>query len=128
MPNFTLYSSGTYENPVTEIGRGRTIASFHIAQNSNHLTAAEMRRDVLTFLMSPTAVGYWLRKRWIEKCGKIGRTEILRLTADGIRMCRDSLSGNAAVNTSQQIVSNWILRMQQGDSVAHMAREFHSLD
>ena len=128
MPNFTLYSSGTYENPLTEIGRGRTIASFHIAQGSNHLTVAEMRRDVLTFLMSPTAVGYWLRKRWIEKCGKIGRTEILRLTADGIRVCRDSLSGRAAVNTSQPIVSNWILRMQQGDSIAHISREFPSLD
>lgn len=128
MPNFTLYSSGVYENPVTAVGRGRTIAAFHIAQDSNLLSVAEMRRDVLTFLTSPTAVKYWLSKRWLEKCGKIGRTEILRLTATGMGVCRDSLTGRSAINTSQPIVSNWILRMNRGDAIAHIAREFHSLD
>lgn len=48
---------GKYENPLTVSGRGRTIAAFYLAQGDvNRLTDGEMRRDVLSALMSPRAV------------------------------------------------------------------------
>ena len=55
----TFFAPGNYENPLTAGGRARTIAAFHLAQgNTDTLTNAEMRRDVLNALMSPRAVGY----------------------------------------------------------------------
>lgn len=129
MTIFTLYSSGSYENPLTEIGRGRTIAAFHVAQSSNELTDAETRRDILNFLMSPRAVGYWLNeKHWLEKGRKIGRVEILKLTPEGLRTCANSLNGGASVGTSRSIVDQWIRRMRNGDSISCIPKEFSSFE
>lgn len=56
-----FFIPGKYENPLTESGRGRTIAAFRLAQGDvTVLTNAEMRRDVLSGLLSPSAVSYWL--------------------------------------------------------------------
>jgi hypothetical protein len=67
----TFFKPGRYENPLTEYGRARTIAAFHLAQGDvDVLASGEMRRDVLTALMSPRAVGYWLNeKEWLTLAG-----------------------------------------------------------
>ncbi len=117
MAQVTLWSMKAYENPLTEIGRGRTIAAFLVAQGLAELsTTVEMRRDVLNFLMSPKAVGYWLNeKRWLRSSRKNGRIEYLLLALPGRSECRSSLNGSAAVRTSQVYVDDWIARMKSGE-------------
>lgn len=117
MANVTLWSMANYENPLTEIGRGRTIAAFHTAQNSDRLSVdSEMRRDILTFLMSSKAVGYWLNeKQWLRSVRKEGRTEFLVLTYSGRSECSASLEGSASVRTSQSYVNDWVIRMRSGE-------------
>jgi len=124
---FVLYSCGPYENPVGSVGRGRTIAAFRIAQNSSELTGSPMRRDVLRFLASPTAVNYWLKKLWLEKCGKYGRIELIQLTPSGLLTCAYALRGIAAVCTTEVIVENWERRMRMGDSLAHISNVFNAI-
>jgi hypothetical protein len=104
MGTFTLYGVGQYGSPFTSDDRDRTIAALYVALGSGQLGQGAMRRDVLRFLMSSSAVGHWLTKRWLEKCGKTGRVELLRLTAQGLNQC-GSLAG-PSVN-----VSNWMRRM-----------------
>jgi hypothetical protein len=60
---FTLYSAGNYDNPIGPQGRARTLAAFHIAQSAEVLDTSPMRRDVLVFLMSPSAVSYLLNQK-----------------------------------------------------------------
>jgi hypothetical protein len=56
-----FYLPGDYDSPLTATGRARTIAAFHLAQGDvDVLTNSDMRRDVLTALMSASAVTYWL--------------------------------------------------------------------
>lgn len=107
---------GPYENPLTASGRGRTIAAFHLAQgNIDTLGSAEMRRDALSSLMSPRAVGYWLNEKgWLEKTRKIGRVQLLRLTAEGLSTCHASVNGGSNVPTSHAIVSAWRRDMLYG--------------
>ncbi|MGQ0699325.1 MAG: hypothetical protein ACT4PZ_13900 [Panacagrimonas sp.] len=116
MEKITLWSMKTYENPLTEIGRGRTIAAFHVAQGSDELSLdIDMRRDVLTFLMSAKAVSYWLNeKKWLKLAREEGRLKFLTLTFEGRAECRASLRGAAAVRTTQPYVDDWKLRMRDG--------------
>lgn len=125
MAQITFWSMKAYENPLTEIGRGRTIAAFLVAQGRTALsTTAEMRRDVLNFLMSPKAVGYWLNeKRWLRSVRKDGRIEYLLLTFPGRSECRSSLNGSAAVRTSQAYVDDWVARMRSGERM-ECSKEF----
>lgn len=106
MPKF--FAPRQYENPLTEQGRARTIAAFHVAQgNVDTLTDAEMRRDLLNKLMSPRAVGYWLNdKEWLRSSRKVGRIELLCLTDDGLRTCANSVAGGSEVPTTSELVSN----------------------
>jgi hypothetical protein len=67
---FTLYAKKHYDMPFPgNVDRAMTIAALRVAQGrQENLTAQPIRRDVLTFLMSPRAVGYWLNERdWLEK-------------------------------------------------------------
>lgn len=111
-----LYCPGAYDNPLTPSGRGRTIASFLIAQgNVPSLTIAEMRRDILNYLMSPRAVGYWLSDQgWLEISRKVGRVQLLRLTEAGIVTCLNSLAGGGNVPTEPVIVQRWRESMLNG--------------
>lgn len=102
-----VFVPGTYENPLSETGRARSIAACLIAQgNVTALSGSEMRRDVLTALMSPRAVGYWLNdKGWLEKTRKVGSVQLVRLTDAGIRTCMNSLAGGSDVPTTQELVA-----------------------
>ena len=104
----TFFAPRQYENPLTEQGRARTIAAFYLAQgNPDHLTDAEMRRDILNKLMSPRAVGYWLNeKEWLRSIRKIGRVELLCLTDNGLQTCSSSVSRGSAVPTTPELVAN----------------------
>lgn len=112
----TFFVPGQYENPLTESGRGRTIAAFHLAQGDvDFITNVEMRRDVLSALMSPRAVSYWLNdKGWLERSRKVGRIELLRLTDDGLRTCANSLAGGSEVSTTLEIVASKRKQMLTG--------------
>lgn len=102
----TFFAPRQYENPLTEQGRARTIAAFHLAQgNVNQLTDSEMRRDVLNKLMSPSAVRYWLNdKEWLRSSRKVGRVELLCLTDSGLRTCANSVAGGSEVPTTLELV------------------------
>lgn len=114
----TFFAPGQYENPLTEQGRARTIAALHLAQGSvDSLTDAEMRRDILNKLMSPRAVGYWLRdKEWLCFSRKVGRVELLRLTDNGLRNCANSVAGGSDVPTTPELVANRRRIMLEGGS------------
>lgn len=111
-----FYLPGNYENPLTPSGRGRTIATFHLAQGDvDTLGQGEMRRDVLNSLMSTRAVGYWLNdKSWLEKTRKIGHVQLLRLTAEGLHTCSNSLAGGSHVPTTPELVAAWRRDMLNG--------------
>ena len=100
---------GNYESFLTASGRGRTIAAFHVAQgNGDKLSDGDMRRDVLTSLMSSSAVNYWLNEKgWLEKGRKVGRVQMLKLTSTGFATCAASVSGGSAVPTTRAIVDTW---------------------
>lgn len=112
----TFYAPNKYENPITEQGRARTIAAFHLAQgNVDTLTSAEMRRDILVKLMSPKAVSYWLNdKEWLSLSRKIGRIQLLRLTDAGLRTCSNSIAGGSEVPTTPELVAGRRQIMSQG--------------
>lgn len=124
----TFFAPGTYESPLTAGGRARTIAAFHLAQgNTDILTKAEMRRDVLNALMSPHAVSYWLNdKNWLELVRKIGRVQLVRLTNDGLRTCANSTAGGSDVPTTPELVQTHLIQMLQG-SHGHTAKTFAPL-
>lgn len=109
MKTLEYFLPGNYESFLTASGRGRTIAAFHVAQgNVDKLSDAEMRRDVLTSLMSPTAVNYWLNEKgWLEKGDKVGRVQMLKLTSTGLANCAASIRGGSAVPTTRAIVDTW---------------------
>jgi hypothetical protein len=124
----TFFSPGTYESPLTAGGRARTIAAFHLAQgNTDALTKAEMRRDVLNALMSPRAVGYWVNdKNWLEFVRKVGRVQLVRLTNEGLRTCANSIAGGSEVPTTPELVQTRHLQMLQG-SHGYTAKTFAPL-
>lgn len=101
-----FFIPGSYENPLSESGRGRTIAALRLAQGDvTDLTDAEMRRDVLSALMSPRAVSYWLNdKGWLAKSRKVGAVQLVRLTDAGLLTCANSLAGGSEVSTTVEIV------------------------
>ena len=102
-----FFIPGNYENPLSEVGRGRTIAALRLAQGDvTVLTNAEMRRDILSTLMSPRAVSYWLNdKGWLVKSRKIGSVQLVRLTDAGLLTCASSLAGGSEVSTTTEIVA-----------------------
>lgn len=104
-----FYIPGSYDSPLTASGRARTIAAFHLALGDvNTLNRGDMRRDVLTDLMSKSAVNYWLNTQgWLEKSRKIGNIQLLRLTELGLRTCASSLAGGSSVPTTQALVDSW---------------------
>lgn len=106
MNTITLFAVGQYGSPFSQDDRDRTVAALYVAQGAPSLGSDAMRRDVLNYLMSPSAVGYWLRQGWLEKSHKIGRLEYLRLTGKGASQC-GSLAG-PSVN-----VRKWMGRMTE---------------
>lgn len=112
-----FFIPGAYDNPLTPSGRGRTIASFHLAQgDADKLSKIEMRRDVLNKLMSTTAVSYWLTQGWLEKADKVGGVQLLRLTGQGLVTCANSINGGANVPTTTELVNRWREQMKNGSS------------
>ena len=115
MPRF--FAPTQYENPLTEQGRARTIAAFHIAQGDivSLSEMNEMRRDVLNKLMSPRAVGYWLNdKEWLRLGRKVGKIQMLHLTADGLRTCINSAAGGSEVPTTPELIRSRTQAMLHG--------------
>lgn len=113
-----FFAPRQYEKRLTEHGRARTITAFHVAQgNADQLTDAELRRDVLNKLMSPTVVRYWLKDRgWLRLSRKIGRIELLCLTDDGLRTCTDSVARGSEVATTPELVAHSRRMMIEGGS------------
>jgi hypothetical protein len=110
-----FFAPGEYEVPLTASGRARTIAAFHVAEgDKQRLSQTEMRRDVLTILMSPSAVQYWLSRGWLEKTRKLGRIQLLRLTDKGAITCTNGLNGGGDYPTTPELVSLWRSRMKFG--------------
>jgi len=106
-----------YDNPLTESGRGRTIAAFRLAQGDVETltTLAEMRRDVLTALTSTSAINHWLNSQgWLERSRKAGKVQLLRLTDAGFKICAGSLARGGTVPTTPELVSMWTNRMKNG--------------
>lgn len=122
----TLYAKPNYENPIGADGSGMTIAAFHVAQNTDTLTSAPMRRDVLTHLMSSSAVNYWKNtKHWLEECGKHPNGKnLVRLTPSGLATCQARVRGHAATPTTPAIVRRWVNDMRTGQGAATLAKEF----
>lgn len=121
MSEATFYSVGQYNTPFTQHDRDRTVAAIYLAQGASKLGYGPMRRDVLTFLMSPTAVGYWLNtKGWFEKCGSVGKVQLLRLTPAGISQC-GSISGPSAN------VRAWMQRMLHPANRSATVKSFEPL-
>ncbi len=103
-------------NPLTPEGRARTIAAFYLAQGDpSTLSDAEMRRDVLTALMSKRAVDYWLnQQQWLELVRMVGRVQILRLTDEGLRTCSSSAAGGSATPTTPELIEAKRRGMREG--------------
>ncbi|MBD9415227.1 hypothetical protein IB234_11745 [Pseudomonas sp. PDM16] len=116
MSPIEFYLPGTYENPLTPSGRGRTIAAFYLAQgDADTLSKGEMRRDILNKLMSPSAVSYWLNSQgWLEKTRKVGKVQLVRLTSKGIVTCKNSVNGGADVSTTEELVTQWRSKLKNG--------------
>lgn len=112
----TFFAPSAYVNPLTPEGRARTIAAFYQAQgNPSTLSDAEMRRDVLTALMSKRAVDYWLnQQQWLELVRKVGRVQILRLTDEGLRTCSSSAAGGSATPTTPELIEANRRGMREG--------------
>ena len=128
MTSVTLFQPGNYESPLTAEGRARTIAAFEICIGGHGLAKdVPMRRDMLRTLMSPSAVSYWLEQDWLAKRGKVGKVELLALTAKGLRNCRNSLAGGSHVPTRREFVDRCIDEMRTG-TVGFKAVTFASLD
>jgi hypothetical protein len=121
----TFFAPEAYENPLTPAGHARTIAAFYLAQGEpTELSDAEMRRDVLTALMSPSAIGYWLNQRhWLERVRTVGRVQILTLTDDGLRTCANSAAGGSDTPTSRELVAEKRRLMREGGR-GHTERVF----
>ena len=113
-----FFLPGDYDSPLTSSGSARTIAAVHLAQgNVDVLTSADMRRDVLSALMSASAVGYWLSPQgWLEKSSKVGAVQLLRLTDKGLNTCTNSVQGGSNVPTTRELVSAWRRRMLVGEA------------
>ncbi|WP_200177057.1 hypothetical protein [Ectothiorhodospira shaposhnikovii] len=122
----TLYAKPNYDSPIGADGSGMTIAALHVAQDSETLSSAPMRRDVLTHLMSNSAVNYWKNtKHWLESCGKHSNGKnLLRLTSTGLSTCRARVSGGADTPTRPEIVRKWINDMRTGQGAATEPKEF----
>lgn len=126
MPTFFVPSA--YESPLTPEGRARTIAAFYLAQGDPLvLSGAAMRRDVLTALMSKSAIGYWLnQKEWLERIHKVGGVQLLRLTDDGLRTCANSAAGGSDTPTTPELIAAKRRAMREGGG-GHVERLFPSL-
>lgn len=124
----TFFVPGAYEQRLTPEGRARTIAAFYLAQGDPLvLSRAEMRRDVLTALMSKSAVNYWLNKKeWLEIARKVGRVQLLRLTDDGMRICANSAAGGSDTPTTPELIYAKRRVMQEGGS-GHVEKLFPTL-
>lgn len=116
MSSIEFYVPGDYDSPLTASGRGRTIAAFHLAQGDVELLTkvTEMRRDVLNRLMSPSAVSYWIAQKWLEKARDVGKIQLLRLTAKGLVICKNSVNGGGNVPTTAALVGRWRANMKRG--------------
>ncbi len=55
--HITFHAKEKYDQPFGPQGRAMTIAGFCVAQNSDRISVALMRRDIVTFLLSGSAVG-----------------------------------------------------------------------
>lgn len=118
----TLYATDGYNAPGVHM-RPMTIAAFHVAQESDKLSDKPMRKDVLMYLTSRTAVRYWSSpgQGWLEKCGKHSSgAELLRLTSRGLAVCSRDASRSAA----QDIINQWRGRMLEQDSITTESKTF----
>lgn len=121
MKEMTVYSVGQYGHPFTQTDRNRTIAALYVTQGAATLGYVPMRRDMLTYLMSPSAVNYWLNtKGWFEHCGNAGKVQLLRLTPAGMSKC-GTLSGPSVG------VRGWMKVMLDGSGAGSSAKTFAPL-
>ncbi len=114
---FTLYAKKNYDMPTPgQVDRSMTIAALRVAQGcQQNLTAQPMRRDVLTFLMSKSAVNYWLNGRhWLEK--NPNNPKWLQLTTAGLAQVINNLGGGGTLPAGESSVQDWMAQMESGGS------------
>ncbi|MEL4387699.1 hypothetical protein [Shewanella xiamenensis] len=116
----TLHAAERYPTHKDAL-RAMTIAGLRIIQNSRQLDNRAMRTDVFKFLLSPRALSYWKEQGWLESRG---RTETVRLTESGLSNCSGSMHNEVAANTSEALITEWELRLLEGDSVATQEATF----
>ena len=123
--HITFHAKEKYDQPFGPQERAMTIAGFCVAQNSEKISAALMRRDIVTFLLSSRAVSWWIEKKRLTVVGKNddGKS-LIRLTPSGRSECEFSLRGQGPAGTNPETVSWWVQRMLDGGDVANKSKSF----
>ena len=113
-----------------DVDRSMTIAAFYVTQGTSEKdydplilpTASPMRRDVLRFLTSPSAVNYWLNDMgWLVR--NPDDANYLQLTSPGQSTISSSYSQSR--NTADPVrVRNWICWMTCGGGETEESRQF----
>jgi len=118
----TLFASEGYiEYATGDVDRSMTIAAIYVAQSTsaqdymkNRLPLRmPMRRDILTFLMTQSAVNHWVNtKKRFEVC--LSNKKWLELTVEGLNEISASYESNRKNCASPEEVKEWIDNMQSG--------------
>ncbi|UTW04143.1 hypothetical protein KDX31_03760 [Amphritea atlantica] len=101
--------------------RAMTVAGFRIIQNSRQLDKRAMRTDVFRFLLSPRALSYWKEKGLLEPRG---RTEVVRLTDEGLSVCSGSLHEEVVTSTRESAITQWETLMISGGALTSKSKVF----
>jgi hypothetical protein len=130
--SFTLFAKEKYiEYSPGDVDRNMTIAAFYVSQggkakdyNDNmHLNYQPMRRDVLRFLMSDSAVNYWLREKRLVISPQ--NASWLQLTAKGMNEISASFTDTQKKNRADEAgVEAWIQSMWAGGGETDQSKEF----
>jgi hypothetical protein len=85
-----------------------------------------MRRDVVVFLLSSSAVSWWLKQKWLAVAGKNddGKS-LIQLTLNGLTECEFSLRGQGPAGTDPTMVADWVEIMIHGRKIAGERKTFY---
>ena len=123
--HITFHAKENYSGLARAHVRAMTISGFRVAQNTDKISLAPMRRDVLTFLLSPRAVSHWIARDWLTVVGKNDEGKsLVRLTRAGLGECDSSLLGYGAWETDQMMISEWVKRMLHGRRITNRTKKF----
>lgn len=119
--SFRLYAKKQYtQYAVGDVDRSMTIASFYVAQgllandfrSGSKLAGQPMRRDVLIFLMSDSAVRHWVSTKRFEE--HPADKAWLCLATQGLNEVTASYETNVKNRAEPDRINNWISSMLAG--------------